>query len=129
MTDEQSNTEEKPKSSPSSMSKSRFDTFISERKESTSKEAIKKSKPLAELFPSATVMFGDLVGFTAWSSVREPHQVFTLLETIYASFDEIAVRRGVFKVETIVSERISAPLWLIVMPQLTLVSNACRNTG
>ena len=28
-------------------------------------------------------MFADLVGFTAWSSVREPAQVFTLLETVY----------------------------------------------
>jgi class 3 adenylate cyclase len=39
-------------------------------------------------------------GFTAWSSVREPKQVFTLLETLYGAFD-IADRRGVFKVETI----------------------------
>ena len=34
----------------------------------------------------------------AWSSVREPTQVFQLLETIYHSFDEIAKRRRVFKV-------------------------------
>ena len=34
--------------------------------------------------------FADLVGFTAWSSSREPEQVFMLLETIYRSFDEIA---------------------------------------
>jgi class 3 adenylate cyclase len=40
-------------------------------------------------------------GFTSWSSVREPGQVFTLLEAIYGAFDEIANRRGVFKVETI----------------------------
>jgi hypothetical protein len=43
----------------------------------------------------------DIVGFTAWSSVREPSQVFTLLETVYHAFDEIAKRRRVFKVETI----------------------------
>ena len=41
------------------------------------------------------------VGFTAWSSQREPHQVFTLLETIYAAFDAIAATHRVFKVETI----------------------------
>jgi class 3 adenylate cyclase len=33
--------------------------------------------------------------------VREPKQVFTLLETLYGAFDTIADRRGVFKVETI----------------------------
>lgn len=41
------------------------------------------------------------MGFTAWSSVREPTQVFVLLETLYAAFDLIARRRRIFKVETI----------------------------
>jgi len=59
------------------------------------------SKPIADLFPAATVLFADIVGFTAWSSVREPSQVFILLETIYHSFDQVAKRRRVFKVETI----------------------------
>eukprot|EP00980_Cylindrotheca_fusiformis_P022135 scaffold9027_cov107-Cylindrotheca_fusiformis.AAC.4 len=59
------------------------------------------SAPLADLFPSVTVVFADLVGFTAWSSAREPHHVFILLETIYGAFDKLAYRRGVFKVETV----------------------------
>ena len=41
------------------------------------------------------------IGFTAWTSVREPAQVFTLLETLFHAFDEIANRRRVFKVETV----------------------------
>jgi hypothetical protein len=48
-----------------------------------------------------SIMFGDLVGFTAWSSAREPTQVFRLLETIYFHFDELAKQRKVFKVETV----------------------------
>ena len=63
--------------------------------------SIFKTKPIADLFPEVTVMFADLVGFTAWSSTREPAQVFTLLETIYHEFDQIAKRRRVFKVETV----------------------------
>jgi class 3 adenylate cyclase len=59
------------------------------------------TKPIAELFPESTVLFADIVGFTAWSSVREPSQVFTLLETVYHAFDIIAKRRRVFKVETV----------------------------
>lgn len=59
------------------------------------------SKPVADLFPAATVMMADICGFTAWSSVREPTQVFTLLESIYSAFDKIAERRKVFKVETV----------------------------
>jgi Adenylate and Guanylate cyclase catalytic domain len=60
-----------------------------------------KGRPIAELYPDTTVMFADIAGFTAWSSERQPTQVFHLLETLYAAFDEIAKRRGVFKVETI----------------------------
>jgi class 3 adenylate cyclase len=49
----------------------------------------------------ATILFADIAGFTAWSSEREPRQVFKLLETLYRSFDEAAKELGVFKVETI----------------------------
>jgi class 3 adenylate cyclase len=60
-----------------------------------------KTKPIAELFPHTTIMFADISGFTAWSSSREPAQVFQLLETLYHSFDETAKKRRVFKVETV----------------------------
>lgn len=59
------------------------------------------SEPLADLFLETTVMFADIVGFTAWSSAREPSQVFMLLETLYSAFDEIAKQRRVFKIETV----------------------------
>ena len=58
-------------------------------------------EPIADLFPHTTIMFADIAGFTAWSSEREPHQVFQLLETLYRAFDQVANRLGVFKVETI----------------------------
>jgi Adenylate and Guanylate cyclase catalytic domain len=59
------------------------------------------SAPIADLHVETTVVFADIVNFTMWSSVRDPYDVFTLLETIYAAFDEVANRRNVFKVETI----------------------------
>jgi hypothetical protein len=77
--------------------KNRLKTFLDEGKKKSSLD----SKPIADLFPYTTVMFADISGFTAWSSVREPSQVFTLLETIYRAFDHIARKRSVFKVETI----------------------------
>lgn len=58
-------------------------------------------RPIAQVFDHTTILFADMVGFTAWSSKREPVQVFELLETIYRAFDTIAGRRNVFKVETI----------------------------
>jgi class 3 adenylate cyclase len=62
---------------------------------------VESSEPMADLFPETTVMFLDIAGFTAWSSEREPAQVFTLLETVYQAFDNIAEKLGVFKIETI----------------------------
>ena len=61
----------------------------------------RNAAPIADFFPSATVLFMDIAGFTAWSSSREPSQVFILLETLFSSFDKLALRRRVFKVETI----------------------------
>jgi class 3 adenylate cyclase len=63
--------------------------------------AFYKTKPIADLFTDTTVLFADIAGFTAWSSTREPTQVFILLETIYKAFDDIAKTRRVFKVETV----------------------------
>ena len=44
-----------------------------------------KTRPIADLFPDVTIMFADIAGFTAWSSTREPAQVFELLETLYSA--------------------------------------------
>ncbi|CAB9503263.1 Receptor-type guanylate cyclase gcy [Seminavis robusta] len=67
--------------------------------------------PIADLYPQCTVFFGDICGFTvkfgklqcilAWSSTREPAQVFVLLQSLYQAYDVLAKRRRVFKVETI----------------------------
>jgi class 3 adenylate cyclase len=58
-------------------------------------------QPIADLFPHTTVMFADIAGFTAWSSDREPPEVFQLLETVWAAFDAAAKRLGVYKIETV----------------------------
>ena len=59
------------------------------------------SPPNAVVYEETTIMFADMVGFTAWSSSRGPVDVFGLLESVYQAFDIIAQRRRVFKVETI----------------------------
>eukprot|EP00934_Nitzschia_sp_Nitz4_P002898 Nitzschia sp. Nitz4//scaffold52_size167869//46818//50525//NITZ4_002268-RA/size167869-processed-gene-0.157-mRNA-1//-1//CDS//3329554011//2888//frame0 len=59
------------------------------------------SKPIADNFKNATVLFADIAGFTSWSSKRSPEQVFRLLQTLFNAFDSIAKKRKIFKVETI----------------------------
>jgi len=55
-----------------------------------------------------TVLFADIAGFTAWSSSREPAQVFILLQNVYQEFDRIAKHRNVFKVETVGDSYVAA---------------------
>ncbi|CAB9505993.1 Receptor-type guanylate cyclase gcy [Seminavis robusta] len=55
----------------------------------------------AELYLECTVCISEICGFTAWSSSRQPKEVFTLLETIFRAFDKIAKNRGAFKAETV----------------------------
>lgn len=65
------------------------------------KSAASKSMAIAELYPETTVFFAEIPSFTAWSSIREPAQIFMLLESVFAAFDDIARKRKVFKVETV----------------------------
>jgi class 3 adenylate cyclase len=62
---------------------------------------IYNTKPLASFYVETTIFFGDIAGFTSWSSSRDASQVFVLLETMYGTFDRIAKRHNVFKIETI----------------------------
>ena len=86
--------------------KKRLASFLRRHKSSES-SAMMDSKmdpmadPIADLFPDTTIMFADIAGFTAWSSEREPAQVFQLLESVYYSFDTVARQMKVFKLETI----------------------------
>jgi hypothetical protein len=56
--------------------------------------------------PICFPLFGT--GFTAWSSEREPSQVFGLLEVLFGAMDLIANRFKVFKVETVGDSYVAA---------------------
>ena len=75
--------------------------LVSERSNNTASTNLIEGSPIAQEYPDTTVIFADIVGFTAWSASRDPIQVFRLLETLYAGFDGLAKKYGVFKIETI----------------------------
>jgi adenylate cyclase len=56
---------------------------------------------IADSFAQATVLFADIVDFTALSEHTPPEELVALLNEVFTIFDGIADRRGVEKIKTI----------------------------
>ncbi len=56
---------------------------------------------IADSHPQATVLFGDLVGFTVYSQTVSPEELVRMLDQIFTRFDNLALRHGVEKIKTI----------------------------
>lgn len=65
-------------------------------------ERLKNSnQTIADGFSDVTVMFADIVNFTRVAEGLTPQQVFTMLNKIFSSFDELAEKYGMEKIKTI----------------------------
>jgi adenylate cyclase len=56
---------------------------------------------IAEAHDEVTVLFADVVDFTAFTERTEPSRVVGLLDEIFSAFDALAERHGVEKIKTI----------------------------
>jgi class 3 adenylate cyclase len=56
---------------------------------------------IADSFADVTVLFGDIVGFTALSSKTSAAQVVEMLNGLFSRFDELAQELGIEKIKTI----------------------------
>lgn len=56
---------------------------------------------IADYYPSVSILFADVVGFTVLSSGGGPEKMVGVLNDIFSYFDELAVKYGVEKIRTI----------------------------
>jgi len=56
---------------------------------------------IAESFPSVSVLFADLCGFTTFSQTVDAPRLVDLLDEIFSTFDHLANAHGVEKIKTI----------------------------
>jgi len=60
-----------------------------------------ENETIADGFADVTVMFADIVNFTQIAEGLSPNQIFTMLNKIFSSFDELAEKHGLEKIKTI----------------------------
>ena len=56
---------------------------------------------IADAFPSVSVLFADIVGFTAMSRAVPPITILRMLDDLFGAFDQAALDLGVEKIKTI----------------------------
>ena len=69
--------------------------------ESISSRLLAGERTIADAYPAVTVLFADIVGFTALSARLPADEVVGILGRLFERFDELAAARGLEKIKTI----------------------------
>ena len=69
--------------------------------ESISTRLLAGERTIADGYPSVTVLFADIVGFTSMASRLPAQDVVLGLDRLFARFDELTAERGLEKIKTI----------------------------
>lgn len=56
---------------------------------------------IVDRFDSVSVLFADIVGFTAHASKTSPEDLVTMLNELFSTYDQLAERHGLEKIKTI----------------------------
>lgn len=59
------------------------------------------TKTIAQHYDSATIMFADIVGFTAFAANHTPNEVVGLLNDLFSRFDRLIKATSVVKIKTV----------------------------
>lgn len=71
-------------------------------------EPSRRRQSYAEWHEGVTILFADIVGYTAIADRSPPDRVMALLNELYTKFDDLTTELNLYKVETIGEEAASA---------------------
>ena len=82
--------------------KARADNLLSTiLPESIARELMENDKVAPRFFNDATILFADVVGFTAFAEKAEPAMLIGMLNSYFAAFDEVMAQFDLEKIKTI----------------------------
>ena len=64
-------------------------------------ENMRQDKAITDKLIGVTLLYADIVGFTAWSSNKSPKEVVGMLNEMFTRFDKVCISHQVYKVHTI----------------------------
>ena len=64
-------------------------------------DIVNKGIKTGELYQNVTLLFADIVGFTAYSAGKKPRQIVQMLSSLFTNFDKECDRLNLFKIYTI----------------------------
>ncbi|MDP7547630.1 MAG: adenylate/guanylate cyclase domain-containing protein, partial [Alphaproteobacteria bacterium] len=64
-------------------------------------DRLQRGETVVDEYADATVLFADIVGFTALAARSRPGQILALLNQLFAGFDALAAEYGLEKIKTI----------------------------
>ena len=62
---------------------------------------LKQEVVKVDRFNQTTLLYADIVGFTSWSSGKDPAEIVGMLSDLFTKFDTSSIENGVYKVHTI----------------------------
>jgi phospholipid-translocating ATPase len=64
-------------------------------------QKLKEENETTETLTDVIILFADIVGFTQWSSDKNPQAVIEMLSHLFVKFDKLCVKYNIYKVHTI----------------------------